>query len=254
VDGEWLPAVVYYVGGYGGVLRRAGDLATRRAAYGTDLVRDVHYMALGSELMSRTARTRTYDAVFERAAAMAPATILDVGCGTGGFMLDLLARTGADLAIGVDVSPTACRLAEQAAADAGVAARVGIVEADARALPDVRPDLAGQVDLVTAMFVVHELFSEGFDAAAAHLGSLAVLLRPGSGRLLVLDKHTDVLADGAAPFHLTEFKLVHDLTGQVLCDEARWREVVDRAGYDLVEARRLSPSSTGNLLLECRSR
>jgi ubiquinone/menaquinone biosynthesis C-methylase UbiE len=253
LTGEWLPAVVYYVGGYGGVLRRAGDLVARTAAYGDGVSRDDHYMALGSELMSRTSRTRTYEAVFERVVALAPRTILDIGCGTGGFLLELLTRTGAERAVGVDVSANACEGAERAVMGAGLADRASIVLADARQLVDLRPDLAGEVDLITAMFVVHEFFSEGFDIATRHLATLARLLRPGMGRLLVLDKHTDTL-EREAPFHLTEFKLIHDLTGQVLYTEERWRQLIGNAGYELVAAQRLSPTSTGNILIECRPR
>jgi SAM-dependent methyltransferase len=255
VTGEWLPFFVFYAGGYGPVLGAASRLVTGAARYGADVVRDDEHMALGSELISRTNRTGTYEMVFARAAALDPGSIVDVGCGTGRFLVELMRRTWARRGVGVDVSAAACTLARQALAHDDLHAQVTVVESDARRLLEVCPELEGQVDLMTAMFLVHELFSTGFDQAAADLARLAPALRAGTGRLLVLDKHTDAIEPAAAggPFHLTEFKLIHDLTDQVLCTAAQWRAVFDAAGFEIVDERVLHPM-TGNILFECRVR
>ena len=102
-------------------------------------------------------------------AAPAARSVLDVGCGTGRLLGDLLAARPGLLAAGVDLAPGMCRAARAAAPRAAVAA------ADAEALP-FRP--AG-FDLVASTSAFQWL-----QALEPALGECARVLAPG-GRLVL---------------------------------------------------------------------
>lgn len=253
IEAGWLGYFVFYVGGYGDVLARAAALARGEVRYGRDLSRDGRLVALGSELIGQSPHHRSYEAVLERAAALQPRAVLDVGCGSGAFLSRLVGSTGAQRAIGIDISEGACDLARARLGGSDHPDRFRVLCADARRALDLDPSLLGSVDVVTAMFILHEFLSAGSSAAAAELGQLARILTPVTGRLLVLEKHTDALTARPGLPYLPEFKLSQDLSDQVICSRREWHSVFDAAGLDIVHERALAPH-TGSILFECRAR
>jgi histidinol-phosphate aminotransferase len=252
VGDGWYAYVVYFVGGYGGVLRSLTALADGSSRYGEDVIRDTAYVAKGTEMMSTTRHHASYEVVLDRAARLHPARVLDVGCGSASFLIRMVEHCGCEGAVGLDVSEAVCRMARANVRDAGLDGRVEILRCDMRDVRTARPELAGAFDVVTAMMVVHESLYGGEERTVELLSTLAGLLTD-HGSLLVLDKQTDLLDAGEAPPYLTEYKLAHDVTKQDLCSAGRWRELVERAGMRL-EATAALPPHTGSILLECRLR
>jgi len=247
----WYAYIVYYVGGYGGVLSELSALGAGTSRYGPDVVRDTAYVARGTEMMSRTRHHASYEVVLDRAARLRPARVADVGCGSASFLVQLVDRCRCERGVGIDVSEPVCAMAAASVRDAGLDQSVEIVRCDMRDVLAARPDLAGTFDVVTAMMVVHESLHGGEERTVELLRTLAGLLTPERGALLILDKQTDLLDAGQAPAYLTEYKLVHDATLQDLCSSARWRELIERAGMRL-EATEALPPHTGSILLDCR--
>lgn len=152
-----------------------------------------------------------------------PGRALDLGCGEGGDAIHL-ARRGWEV-VAVDVSPTALARAAAAAADAGVADRVGFERHD---LGATFP--AGHFDLVTAAFFQSPL---ELDKAGVLRRALASLT-PG-GRLVVVEH-------GAAP-DWSEHQHVEFPTPQQVVDELYLDSL--EAAYDVVvcESRTRAASS-----------
>lgn len=246
-----LPYIVYYLGGYGKVVSSAAALAQRKSLYGKDISRNSHYVALGTHLMSLTEHHGSYAAVFARAGLSRPKLIVDLGCGDGALLCSLMHRADAETGIGVDISSEVCTLAAETVASAGLSDRVTILNCDLASTTQHRPDLIGRCDLVICMMVLHEFIRLGIDKMIATLRTLVDLVSIGSGRVLILDKHTDVLENGADPLYFTEYKLAHDLTQQDLCTEAEWRRLFKLAGLDVIYKEAL-PTHTGSILFECR--
>jgi SAM-dependent methyltransferase len=94
--------------------------------------------------------------------------VLDVGCGTGEHAL-MAAQAGCD-AVGIDIAPSAIRLAEAKAAERGLAAR--FVVGDARNLAS----LGQQFDAVLDCGLFHVFDDED---RAPFVASLAGAIRPG---------------------------------------------------------------------------
>lgn len=110
--------------------------------------------------------------------AMAPADVLDAGCGLGGTTFYLQARLGGRYT-GITLSDTQCARATTEAARRGLAAvcRFAVRDYDA----DLSDLLPTGVDLVVAI----ESLAHAPDPAAT-IARLATRLRPG-GRLLIVD-------------------------------------------------------------------
>jgi cyclopropane-fatty-acyl-phospholipid synthase len=99
--------------------------------------------------------------------------VLDVGCGWGSFVIHAAQRHGVR-ALGVTLSASQAELAKRRVAEAGVADRVEIREADYRELA------AEPFDAIASIGMVEHVGENRIDEYAARL---AALLKPG-GRLL----------------------------------------------------------------------
>ena len=110
--------------------------------------------------------------VVERLGLPVPATLVDLGCGRGGYGLEVAARTGASL-IGVDFSLEAIDQAGRYAESLGRDARFVVADIAATGLP------AASVDGVMCIDAVHIA-----PEPAAVFAELRRVLRPG-GRAVV---------------------------------------------------------------------
>ncbi len=116
----------------------------------------------------------------------APARLVDLACGRGGYGLEVAARTGASL-IGVDFSVEAIRQADQYAGSLGRDARFVVADIAATGLPTASVDGVMCIDAV-------QLVSEPADV----FGELRRVLRPG-GRAVVTSWEARGRDDDALP-------------------------------------------------------
>ncbi len=107
-----------------------------------------------------------------RAAGLAGASVVDVGCG-GGILSEAMAQAGADV-LGIDLAPEVLDVARLHAAQSGV--KIEYREIGAEALAAQRPQ---SFDLVTCMEMLDHV-----PAPALTVSALAALVRPG-GDLVV---------------------------------------------------------------------
>lgn len=107
-------------------------------------------------------------------------TVLEPGCGYGFFSLPMARMVGASgKVLCVDVEPAVVAQLERRAQKAGLAERIVARVCSPTELG--LDDRAGQVDLVTVIYALHE-----FENVPGFLGQVAPLLKP-AGRLLVLE-------------------------------------------------------------------
>jgi SAM-dependent methyltransferase len=156
--------------------------------------------------------------LLERLELHAGSRVLDLGCGTGEWLVRAATATPGSRGVGVDTSAAAVRTAREAIAHHGLGDRVVVEQADAGTWPAARSGGAGS-DAVLCVGVSHV-----FGGLAGTLAAARRHLAPG-GRVLLGDgfwegaPDEEVLASlGAAPDELT------DLAGLV--------EVVGAAGFE----------------------
>lgn len=126
-------------------------------------------------LSTRAGRLRPR--LIDEALASSPATILDVGCGTGTLVVSLANRSPQARVTGLDGDPAILERAAAKAKDAGTNVELLIGLADAIPLDD------GSIDCAISTLVFHHLAP---DAKVRALSEIKRVLRP-DGRLLIAD-------------------------------------------------------------------
>lgn len=165
-----------------------------------------------------------HDTILGRLEDASPATIIDLGCGTGQLTRRLTRRFPDAVVVGIDLS--AGMLTKAAGRlDSLASGSSALVRADAAHLPVA----SESVDLVVCTESFH-----WYHEQAATLDELAALIRPG-GRLLIASTATYTgLGD----------ELIHRLTrisGRPVraLPPQRLRRLLDSSGFDVVRQRRI---------------
>lgn len=143
-----------------------GYLSRRSSAWYEHIIRNVYNQGL---------EHRTIQSVVRKLRALAPASILEVGCGPGRLLDALSGATTADDLTGIDLSPFLLERARRRLAGT----RVRLVHSDGLAIPANE----GAFDAVVAMHYLGHLPGALRSRAAAEL---ARVIRPG-GHAVVVD-------------------------------------------------------------------
>jgi SAM-dependent methyltransferase len=246
LDSDCLGHFALFAGAYGQVLQSTAELATGRKTYGVDICRDLSVLAIASTKIGQSKVHSSYEVVLEHAGTGDVGCVIDIGCGAADFLAVLAQRTHARKVLGIDIASSVCDLARSRLAIIGGTSEV--ICADISNLGQLADAYHNGADLVTALFVLHELIGKqpGIEDA---LLAIRGLLRAG-GRFLLLEKATDVLRTVRNPPYFSEFKLIHDLTGQNLFERRQWNDLLERVGFEITQERLLAPH-TGSVLFEC---
>lgn len=228
-----------YVGGYAGLLANLGPLLRRELALDDPrLDRSARHAAAGTEDMTCV---RVVPQVIEVLREQGVKSILDLGCGTGGFLIQWALLSGNGGA-GVDMSAPALDAARKNAADQGLAERLSfhLGEVGKDALP-LTANVVDRTEALTAMFLLHE-FGRAGDAAIVRV--LSALREQFAGKLLVAleMQPVDVHALGGRPppaMDALDYHFIHPLSRQ---GEPRtkdtWQRIYEDAGMRLALVRR----------------
>lgn len=225
----------YYAEAYGPVFARMAGQLTGDETYGVDVTRDAEALGRRCEVLFRSFGTTLVSDLIRQHGAR---TVLDLGCGTGGLILDLCRLDPGLRGIGLDIAPEPIDLAARRAKQAGLAERATFLVADAFR-PDTWPVAAAAADVFVAIGALHEHFRAGEDAVVDLLGRYGELLRGPGAKAFVLAE-PELYGDTAD----IDFYLVHVLTAQGMPRRREeWLSVIAAAG---LECRRvLSVPGTG---------
>ncbi len=130
----------------------------------------------GAAAMRRQALVPLREALREHKGGARSARLLDVACGTGGFLAEVKRNYPRLAVTGIDLSAPYLAVAR---GRLGAWSRVALAEANAEALPFADASF----DIVTCIYLFHELPHRARRAVAAEI---ARVLKPG-GRLIFLD-------------------------------------------------------------------
>jgi phenylpyruvate C(3)-methyltransferase len=144
--------------------------------------------------------------------------VADLGCGSGGRVLDVLARYPGARGVGIDIARPALDAARAGSSAAGMSDRVRFIQADVSDLQE-GPELA-EVELITCFMMGHDFWPRE--------NCVAVFRRfrqvfPSARRLLLGDAtRTAQVPDSDLPVFRLGFELGHDLMGVFLPTVADW--------------------------------
>jgi ubiquinone/menaquinone biosynthesis C-methylase UbiE len=238
-----------YVGGYNALLSNLGPLLRREMVLDDPrLDRSARHAAAGTEDITCV---RVVPQVIDVLKEHEVKGILDLGCGTGGFLIQwahLTRQHGGHphspggWGAGVDMSEGALAAARVNAADFGVADKLSFYlgEVGKDRLP-IGEDVASRIDALTAMFMLHEFGRRGDAAIVQVLSSLRAQF-PGKLLLALEMQPVDVFALNGRPppaMDALDYHFIHPLSRQ---GEPRpkdaWQAIYEEAGMKLLAVRR----------------
>jgi SAM-dependent methyltransferase len=166
--------------------------------------------------------------------------VLDLGCGAGVFLTQLALKWPQGRGIGIDMNADAIAEARAQALADGVADRV---EFHVEKLTDqpltLSTETIARVDVVTAMFILHEFGGcGGVDAIASVIRSLRKHF-PGRKLLMAEGTRADPYDRPRGPVRnhaQLDYSLIHPLSRQgPLRTPDEWRQIIESAGARLLD-------------------
>ncbi len=224
-----------YLGGYNSIFFNmtkilSGEMKLDQKA----LDRSTKHAAMGTAMATCTF---TIPKVFEVMKSFGSKALLDLGCGSGDFLISYLRLHPDAYGWGVDMSPEALAEAEKNAKKFGVEKRLKlyVAEVGAKPLPIPKEELA-KIDFVTSMYMLHEFGRNGDEATISVLKALASQL-PGK-RLLALEvEGIDPKSfQSKKPDHYgqLDYNLIHILSRQGLPKPPeRWHEMFNSCQFKI---------------------
>lgn len=159
-------------------------------------------------------------------------TILDLGCGSAEFLLQLCEESNLK-GYGIDISEETIHLAEERINKRSQVKKVAVMVGDIFDLGKFKT-IFKDVDAITCMFVMHEFLLKGNNATEALLKNIKENF-PGRHLIVCeLSKFSPSLLR-KNPTSIAEHHLFHALSEQGLMTIQEWRSLFKRAGYKLVE-------------------
>jgi ubiquinone/menaquinone biosynthesis C-methylase UbiE len=219
------------VGAYEPVFSRLEDLVEGTAVYGRDLVRSHEEMTRGLTALE----DRLMGTVVEAARTSGARKVLDLGCGSARMLAHICHADPTVQAVGVDLDSESCAVARETVEREGLQERLTIVQGDAAAIGSLPPEAIEDVDLITVMFLLHEILRQrGRDGTVELVREIARVLGD-EGKLLVVE-----VSGTTAPTYkenllfVPEYELLHEYTNQRLAPKAEWEAMVEEAGMQVL--------------------
>jgi 2-ketoarginine methyltransferase len=233
------------VGGYAETFQQLGWALTANGEYATRRGADV---GAGSCGMSR------YDALPLVLRLLEPIratvrTIVDLGCGSGHTLADLMDEMPALRAIGVDPEPASVRAARELMAERDLGQRVDLRVAGVEDVMSLSVD-DGAACFLTA-FVLQELLEQKGRGFVVDLMAKVLAANPGAHWVVIeVDDalaSRDRMAHRLAQSYYNPYFLIHHLTEQRLEPLAFWEELFEEAGATVLARLSTDPrvDSTG---------
>ncbi|WP_326943498.1 MULTISPECIES: class I SAM-dependent methyltransferase [unclassified Amycolatopsis] len=190
----------------------------------------------------------TYDQTFYAALSRIdfPFTVVaDLGCGSGGRLMDMLRRHPGTTGFGIDIAEPSLQVARAEATEEGFGDRARFFQDDVLNLQE-RPEFR-EVEVLTCFMMAHDFWPR--EQCVATLRRLRELF-PNVKRFLFGDatRSVDVQDTDLGVFTLG-FELGHDLMGTFLPTLRDWCSVFAESGWDLLRVNRIEVAA-GEVIAE----
>lgn len=171
--------------------------------------------------------------------------VADLGCGSGGRVMNLLAQYPGARGVGIDIARPSLEAARAEAARLGLADRATFIEADVRYL-DRCPEF-DEVDLLTCFMMGHDFWPR--ENCVATLRRLREVF-PAARRFLLGDATRTVgIPDADLPVFTLGFELAHDLMGIFVPTLDDWESVFEESGWQVIGTNRIE-MTVGEVIFE----
>lgn len=226
------PWYTLLVGGYAATF---GQLATTLPAGAPWASRDGAKVGEGSCGISRLDVLPMIDRLLDQLPHR-EVTVVDLGCGDGTFLIDLLRHRPGLRGIGVEPDPVSSGIAAEQVVRQGLSERMTTHQG--RAADVARLELPGGELCFLTAFVLQEMLEQQGEAAVAGLLRETMRAHPDAHWLVVeVDHRLDdprTMAHGLGKAYYNPYFLLHALTEQRLERREFWERLFTEAGLDIV--------------------
>lgn len=161
--------------------------------------------------------------------------VADLGCGSGGRLMQVLERFPGAKGIGIDIARPSLEVAKKRLANSGMAERVSFIEADVLELTP-QAEFA-DVELLTCFMMGHDFWPR--ESCVATLRKLRKAF-PAAQRFLLGDAtRTAYSSDTELPVFTLGFELGHDLMDAFIPRINDWESVFEEGGWTLLRTNRI---------------
>lgn len=172
-------------------------------------------------------------------------SVVDLGCGSGGRLMDVLKRYPSAHGIGIDIAGPALDAARRDLTSAGLGDRSTFIQADVLSL-EPRPAFM-DVELITCFMMGHDFWPR--ERCVTRLRRLREVF-PAARRFLLGDATRTVgVPDTELPVFTLGFELGHDLMGTVIPTIPDWESAFEESGWRLVRTNRIE-MNVGEVVFE----
>lgn len=226
------------------LFRQMPSVMAGESAVGEVFKRDAAAIAFACREMNELCYDPTFWAAVDRV-GFEFSVVADLGCGSGGRVMDVLRRYPGTRGIGIDIAAPSLEVARRELVEAGLGGRAEFIEGNVLRL-EPRPEFA-EVDLLTSFMMGHDFWPR--ENCVATLRKLREVF-PRARRFLLGDATRTVgIPDSDLPIFTLGFELGHDLMGAFLPTVADWESVFEEGGWRLVKANRID-FAVGEVIFE----
>lgn len=231
--GEFRSWYRFLIGGYGGTVNEIGQ-ALRAGAPACS--RNGEAVGVGScEIAEYDGLAMVHD-LLERS-QIVPSRLLDLGCGSGLYLFELLKELDGATAWGVEPDEGAFAAARRNLGSSGLGERVTLVNRGAREFLESPPEDC-EPDFVVFGYVLQEILGQdGDDALVSVLTKLRQTYPTAHvGVIEVLDAidSPEAMEHPVAKAFWNPYFLIHYFTDQRLESQRYWEDLFERTGYEIV--------------------
>lgn len=218
--------LIWFIGGYGNVMSNLPSLIKNPFLYHNSITREGKWVAIGSAVIGYS-DVKPY--VWKMLNAISFHKVLDIGCGNASQLLSICEDFNCE-GIGVDIDHASCLEAKKLVKEKGFDRKIEIIKTDAANINDI-PKLE-QVDLLSAFFLLHEIYNMGEEILVDYLRTLAKRL-PNHAYFLIAEV-VPPNDDKNQPFN-SEFNFIHSMMMQTLPSKNQWVELLENNGFVTTE-------------------
>jgi 2-ketoarginine methyltransferase len=217
------------VGGYATTFVQLGDVLRQGAPWAT---RDATRVGAGSCGIS------AFDALplVERLLDSSPkpvTTVVDMGCGDGAFLIDLITRRPELRGVGLEPNLASTKLGAERGIAAGVTERLELHHGPAADVSRLELPARGQGTCFLTAFVLQEILEQSGEAAVEQFLRQTLAAHPEALWIVIEVDHrpvAPVMAHGLAMAYYNPYYLIHAITEQRLETDEYWTGLFHRAG------------------------
>lgn len=175
-------------------------------------------------------------------------SILDLGSGSGDFLIGFCNRHTGHYGYGIDISQEAVNYANKKAELFNVSDKVQFIQADILNLNNINQQIR-DIDVITCMFVLHEFLSINEKLV---LDVLSHLKSTFPGKPILICELTKCSVDHLHrfPSGVAEHHLFHYLSRQGLATEDHWNKIFSKTRYKVIDKERLNLAEQSIFLIQ----